>query len=90
MIELTEQQRQAIEQARERPPTIVDPATNTAYVLVRKDLYERLLGGPYDDTEISDEELRYRLARSSPANGWEEPGMDAYDRYDEERKKQCP
>jgi hypothetical protein len=26
------------------------------------------------------------LALSSAANGWDGPGMDAYDRYDEERQ----
>jgi hypothetical protein len=39
MIELTEQQRQELE----RPePTAIDPLTRDAYVLVRKDVYERL------------------------------------------------
>ena len=36
-----------------------------------------------DDTD--DEELRLLLARSFVANGWDEPGMEAYDSYPESR-----
>ena len=90
MIELTEQQRQAIAHATENPPTVMDRTTQTAYVLVQKDVYERLLGAAYDGNDPGDEELRLRLARTSAANGWDEPDMEAYDRYDEERRKRCP
>jgi hypothetical protein len=41
MLELTEPQRQAVEAGGE-PPTLVDAKTQTAYVLIRKDLYERV------------------------------------------------
>jgi hypothetical protein len=41
MIELTEQQRQALETGSE-PPVLVDGKTQTAYVLLRKDLYDHL------------------------------------------------
>jgi hypothetical protein len=44
----------------------------------------------YDDSEWSDDELRLQLARSAKDNGWDEAGMDAYDRYDEEWRKRCP
>jgi hypothetical protein len=44
MIELTESQRQAIATSLESPPTVIDPQTQTAYVLVRKEVYERLKG----------------------------------------------
>ena len=44
----------------------------------------------YDDSEWTDEELRLQLARSAQDNGWNEPGMEAYDRYDEELRKRCP
>jgi hypothetical protein len=40
--------------------------------------------------EPTDDELRLLLARSAEANGWNEPEMDAYDRYDEERRRLCP
>jgi (p)ppGpp synthase/HD superfamily hydrolase len=34
---------------------------------------------PYDDSELTDEELRLQLARSAGDNGWDEPRMDEYD-----------
>jgi hypothetical protein len=40
MIELTEQQQQTLD--REQPPRLIDPRNNTAYVLVRADVFERL------------------------------------------------
>jgi hypothetical protein len=33
-------------------------------------------------TEGTDEELRLQLAPAANDNGWDEAGMDAYDRYD--------
>ena len=41
MTIITPEQRQAIEQAGDGPARVVDPETNTAYVLLRADLYER-------------------------------------------------
>ena len=54
MIELTEQQLQAIAASGENPLPVVDPRTNTSYVLLRADVYERLLD--YDDGPWTDEE----------------------------------
>ena len=41
MIELTEQQAQAIAQA-EQPPLVVDPRTREEFILVRKDRYDAM------------------------------------------------
>lgn len=41
MIELTEQERLALEAGGE-PPTLVDAKTQTVYVLLQKDLYDRM------------------------------------------------
>jgi len=40
----------------------------------------------YDDRDATPDELRAILARSATGNGWEDPGMDAYDHYDKERR----
>ena len=50
MIELTHQQVQAIGQSGGQPPTLIDPTTQTTYVLLREDEYERLTKEDYDDT----------------------------------------
>lgn len=60
------------------------------YVVVRADLYDRLKQLMFDDGEWTDAELRRVLANSAGANGWNEPEMDDYDRYDEEIQKRCP
>jgi hypothetical protein len=44
MIELTPEQRQALEERHGEPVRVVDPATQGAYVLVRAEVYERLVG----------------------------------------------
>jgi hypothetical protein len=57
MIELTEQQVRAVVASGETPPVVVDPTTKTAYVLLRKDIYEQLTSEPYDDSPWTDEEM---------------------------------
>ena len=88
MIELTEEQRQLLESG--KVVEVTDPQTAQRYVVLRKDVYERVQRLLYDDSEWTEDELRLQLARSAKENGWEEPGMEAYDRYDEERRKRCP
>ena len=47
------------------------------FVIVRSEIFDRakaLLNADH-------QELRAMLARSSEANGWDEPGMEAYDSY---------
>jgi hypothetical protein len=88
MIELTESQRQELEHG--KAVNITDPVTAQPYVILRKDVYDRVRSLLYDDSEWTDDELRGLLARSAKDNGWDEPGMDAYDRYDEELRKRCP
>lgn len=47
------------------------------FVVVRSDVYDKVK----DLLESDHEELRAMLARSSAGNGWDEPGMEAYDSY---------
>jgi hypothetical protein len=83
MIELTPEQRQRLQHG--EAVSVTDPETATPYVVLRKDVFDRVRALLCDDSEATHDELRAMLARSSAANGWDEPGMDAYDRYDEER-----
>src|SRR5581483_4934260 len=50
MIELTEQQVEALEHAEATPPRIVNPRTNETFVLLRIEEYERLQEDKYDDS----------------------------------------
>ncbi len=54
MIELTDAQRQALAQS---GPEAAVVETNTPYVLVRKEIYERMKELLYDDSPWSDEEM---------------------------------
>jgi hypothetical protein len=87
MIELTEDQRLQLEDG--KAVDVSDAKTTQRYVILRKDVYERVRHLFYDDSDSTDDELRLMLARAAKDNGWEGPGMDAYDRYDEELKKRC-
>jgi hypothetical protein len=58
MIELTEQQAQALEHAGASPPRVVNPRTHETFVLIRVDEYERLKVEGYDDSPWTREELQ--------------------------------
>ena len=83
MIQLTEQQAQAVAASGETPPTIVDPNTQTAYVLLRKDLYEKLTNDEYRHSPWTAEERDALAWEAGKHAGWED-----MDEYDDERKKQ--
>ena len=58
MIELTEQQMQALENPEATPPRVVNPRTKETFVLLRVDEYERLKEQEYDDSPWTREELQ--------------------------------
>lgn len=70
---LTSEQLQILESSRE----VRFQQNGVEFVVLRSDELQRLRQEASDDHD----ELRRRLAESSAANGWEEPGMDAYDAY---------
>ncbi len=88
MIELTQEQRHVL--AQEENPVVVDPDTRQSYVLVRKEIFDRIKHLLYDDSDWTAEEQLRLLADSGARAGWNSPEMDVYDNYDENRKKQCP
>jgi hypothetical protein len=47
------------------------------YVIIRSDVFDNVR----ELLQIDHDELRLRLAQSSAGNGWDEPGMEAYDSY---------
>jgi hypothetical protein len=85
MIDLTAEERSRLEGG--KVVDVIDAETSQHYIVMKKELYENVCRLLCDDADWSHDELRLQLARSSNENGWEEPAMDAYDRYDEERHK---
>jgi hypothetical protein len=80
MIELTEQQRQELS---EPEPVAIDPATRETYVLVRREVYERMKELLYDDSPWTDEERDALAWEAGQTMGWDD--MDEYDQYPEQR-----
>ena len=77
MIELTNQQMQALANQEAAPPRIVNPQTKETFVLLRVDEYERLKEDQYDDSPWTSDE-RHALAWAAGKHaGWED--MDEYD-----------
>jgi hypothetical protein len=74
MIELTEQQLQALENNAVTPPRVVNPRTKEMFVLLRIEEYERLLEEEYDDSPWTREELQ--------ALAWERLQHEDWDEYD--------
>jgi hypothetical protein len=66
MIELTEEQRRALGETGDAPPTVVDPETKDTYALLRADVYAR---------------LRAIVDGATKRAGWDDPALDAYERY---------
>jgi hypothetical protein len=82
MIELTEQQMQALENSEATPPRVVHPRTKETYVLLRVDEYKRLKEDEYDDSPWTREELEALAWQAGEQAGWA-----AMDEYDDAREK---
>jgi hypothetical protein len=78
-VPLTEEQRLALEQAGAEPLTLVDPATNATYVLLRSEVYDRLKGALDDDlTPGQVGELVERAMREYDEG---DPLLESYQKY---------
>jgi hypothetical protein len=72
MIELTEQQMEAMDDPAVMPPRVVNPRTKEMFVLVRMDEYERLKKEEYDDSEWTRAELQTLAWQMAEHTDWEE------------------
>lgn len=75
MIELTEQQAEALELPDTTPPRVLNPRTQETFVLLRADEYARLTGHEYDDSPWTREELQ--------ALAWARIQHEDWDEYDD-------
>jgi hypothetical protein len=81
MIELTEQQVQALEHPEVVPPRVLNPRTKETFVLLRVEEFQRLQDVIYDDSPWTREELE--------ALAWERLKHDDWDEYDDLPDKPC-
>jgi hypothetical protein len=77
MIELTEEQMEAVRHGTPEPPRVVNPRTKETFVLLPIDEYKRLKESEYDDSPWTREELHALAWEAGKQIGWEE--MDEYD-----------
>jgi hypothetical protein len=79
VIELTKEQLCSLAGPQEDPPQVHDPESDTTYVLIKKDTFERMksvLGE--DDSE------QWAAFLEAAGDEWDDPAMDVYEQY---RKK---
>ncbi len=67
-------------------PTVLDPRTGQAYVLVRKELYDRMKGRILSSDEQWAEDAYQEALERFARDGWDDPRMDVYDRLDPRRR----
>ncbi len=79
MIELTQQQQQALDAGPE-PPRLIDPRTNKTYVLVGADAYERVKGLLVEDDGPSMRQVAALVERAMLEDDAGDPTLEFYQR----------
>ena len=77
MIELTQQQVDALQETATNPPRLMHPLTKETFVLLPLEEYQRLKEDENDDTPWTKEELHALAWEAGKHAGWED--MDDYD-----------
>jgi hypothetical protein len=83
MIQLTKDQHDELMQNGQDTATVIDPVTNTEYVLLRADVFQRLREMTEEDFDVSD---AYAAIDEAFAEGWNHPKMSDYDHYEDFKK----
>jgi hypothetical protein len=88
--ELSPELRQAVHQLQgNQLLRLVDPETNTVYVLMRAEVFDQVRAVlREDEAELAD--TYAAQGEAAIRAGWDAPGMDDYDHYDDNRGKLCP
>jgi hypothetical protein len=77
MIELTEEQVRALSEPHSKPPQLLNPRTNEAFVLLRVDEYKQLTAAVYDDSPWTRDELQAAAWATGERSGWDAEADDA-------------
>ena len=87
MIELTLEQRQTISREGATPHRAIDPDTQTAYVLIREEVFERIKGllSEQDDNNFVGDMYRHTMEVFG-REGWDDAAMDVYNDLDPRQK----
>lgn len=87
MIELTIKPGQAVVRQGEIPPRVVDPGTQTTYILIREEFYNRMkaLFAEEDNNRFLSE-MYPHVMEVFGNEGWNDPAMDVYNELDPRRR----
>ena len=86
--ELTPDLRRAVHDSNGvEPLRLIDPDTNTLYVLVRADQFQAVAMPAPSEDDLDIKETYRAQFDAAGLSGWNDPAMDDYNNYDESRKK---
>lgn len=87
MIKLTLEQGQAIAKQGEVPPRALDWGTQTTYVLIREEVYDRMkaLFAEEEDNRFFNA-MHPHVMEVFGNEGWNDPAMDVYNELDPRRQ----
>lgn len=82
-LKLSDEQKQALaQQPHGQPLTVEDEDSHTQYVLVKKEVFERLQNAlVYDGSEPDPREFASMMYETMK-EAWDAPGMEVYDNYE--------
>jgi hypothetical protein len=83
VVKLTPEQRLEL---KTDAPRFIDPETNTTYVLVKEEVYDRLEALLVPD-RLTAAEQRLVIHAAGLRAGWDDPEMDIYDREDGQQQQ---
>lgn len=84
MIELTDEQIRVLQSSGEMSAAVVNPRTHESYVLVRREVYERVRA--LVDEDFSSEDAFRAQIESAAAAGWDDPALDVYNDMEFEKR----
>ena len=85
---INEEIRQALQQQPGKPLEVEDDQTHVKYVLIPAETFQKVQALFYDDSEFDPREAYPLLDETfGGPEGWDAPGMEAYDDYDAHRPK---
>lgn len=83
MLTISKELQQAIQESKDNLVRLIDPETNTAYVVLPAEIFEQMQNGIYyDDSPITEEEQTALLIECGLRAGWDDPEMDVYNDLD--------
>jgi hypothetical protein len=85
MIELSVEQHQNLTKNGSQPPRAHDPVTDTEYVLVRSEVYERIKTLIADDKDWP-QDAYVAAMQVFARDGWDDPHMSVYDALDPRKR----